>query len=199
MTPCRLAYTGGIWGPSGCTAAASALWCQHGLQSPAKLLQQLWREQRLWCWLPAACCRLLWLWGGPSLLTCKTGCLSETLADVAFDVEQAMHAEDAVCIRIDMLSMCMQAPYGGQGATSGFGGGYGQGQSSKYQGGAYNQGGAYPAPQRGGRGMHAWCSILLICPADLPAARPDLPVCSQVDVWLSIVDVLFRRVSSKWI
>ncbi len=48
----------------------------------------------------------------------------------------------------------MQASYGGQGATSGFGGGYGQAQSSKYQGGGYGgQGGMYSAPQRGGRGV----------------------------------------------
>ena len=114
---------------------------------------------------------------------------SEKVANVAFDVRQAMHADDAIRIRLDMLNMCMQAPYGGQGATSGFGGGYGQGQSSKYQGGAYNQGGAYPGPQRGGRGRHAWWSILLSCPAGLPAVRPDLPVCSQEKIWLSTVDV----------
>ena len=46
----------------------------------------------------------------------------------------------------------MQASYGGQGASSGFTGGYGQGQSSKYQGAGYGQGGMYSAPQRGGRG-----------------------------------------------
>ncbi len=48
---------------------------------------------------------------------------------------------------------------GGQGATSGFAGGYGQGQSSKYQGGGgYSQGGLYSAPQRGGRGDALHCS-----------------------------------------
>ena len=108
----------------------------------------------------------------------QNGMHVEKVANVALSIRQAMCARDTVHIRHDMLSVCMQAPYGGQGATSGFGGGYGQGQSSKYQGGAYNQGGAYPAPQRGGRGRHAWCSLLLSCPADLLAARPDVPVCS---------------------
>ena len=62
--------------------------------------------------------------------------------------------------------------HGGQGATSGFAGGYGQGQSSKYQGSSgYSQGGLYSAPQRGGRGetSHFYAGVLL-CFWDLVCA-----------------------------
>ena len=59
--------------------------------------------------------------------------------------------------------------HGGQGATSGFAGGYGQGQSSKYQGSSgYSQGGLYSAPQRGGRGEISHCYAgVLRCSWDL--------------------------------
>jgi hypothetical protein len=76
--------------------------------------------------------------------------------------------ERIVFCSLDVWMAPVQGAYGGshggQGATSGFAGGYGQGQSSKYQGSSgYSQGGLYSAPQRGGRGEIFRTSMQACC------------------------------------